>query len=785
MRIIAGVCLVVGFSFLGVAEAAGIEVGIFEQEVRTLFTSRDGLPSDRVLAVEVARNGDVYAATDAGLVVRDGASWKRVDGLAGVAVWALASFGDAGVVALAAEDAQGVAQHGRLCEVVEGHVKRSVNLPESLRVPLIAGGLTVMQSPVVSAEDDLYEVDLDSGQTKPLRLNWKGVRQIDGACGTLHVASEDGLAALVPEGWIGIHPRAGEQGWLIKDARGVACGNGTLWFAAPQGAGSSDSGGAWTLYTGREGLPYNDFTIAAAGEKGVIWFGTHYGAIRFDGVHWSYRQGLRWLPDNDVRDIAVTAEGHAYVATAKGLSLIERRPMTLAEKAKYYENQIDKYHRRTPYEFVLEVGLKNAGDPDSYVQGDSDNDGLWTSMYGAGECFAYAATKDPKAKERATKAFHAMKFLQDVTQGGEHSAPKGFVARTVLPTDGPNPNDGRLENDIKEQKEGDKLWKAYEPRWPTSADGKWYWKSDTSSDELDGHFFLYAQYYDLVCETEAEKSEAREQVRAVIDNIVEHNFNMVDHSGTPTRWARYSPEELNFEINWFSNRGLNSLSMISYLRVAEHVTGDARYAEVARQLIEKHGYAQNIMFAKTQTGAGTGNQSDDEMGFMSFYNLMKYERDADLRGRFAIAWWGYWRIEKPEMNPFFNFAFASQCTDAVFVDAWDTVRIAPSAGWLEDSVETLERFPLDRIDWGHDNTKRIDIVKFPEWAAYFDDSGYNRRGWRVNGKVVPVDEQYFNHWNHNLWELKTGGRGNGMGDGAVFLLPYYMGLYHGFIVEKG
>ncbi|MCJ7638688.1 MAG: hypothetical protein MUO70_02185, partial [Euryarchaeota archaeon] len=37
-----------------------------------------------------------------------------------------------------------------------------------------------------------------------------------------------------------------------------------------------------------------------------------------------------------------------------------------------------------------------------WTNGDSDNDGLWTSMYGAGECFAYAATKDPKAKERAT-----------------------------------------------------------------------------------------------------------------------------------------------------------------------------------------------------------------------------------------------------------------------------------------------------------------------------------------------------------------------------------------------
>ncbi len=40
-------------------------------------------------------------------------------------------------------------------------------------------------------------------------------------------------------------------------------------------------------------------------------FGTHTGAIRYDGSHWSYREGRRWLPDNDVRGIAVTKEGQA------------------------------------------------------------------------------------------------------------------------------------------------------------------------------------------------------------------------------------------------------------------------------------------------------------------------------------------------------------------------------------------------------------------------------------------------------------------------------------------
>ena len=34
------------------------------------------------------------------------------------------------------------------------------------------------------------------------------------------------------------------------------------------------------LFTGADGLPYNDFTCMAAGPKG-IWFGTTNGAIRY------------------------------------------------------------------------------------------------------------------------------------------------------------------------------------------------------------------------------------------------------------------------------------------------------------------------------------------------------------------------------------------------------------------------------------------------------------------------------------------------------------------------
>ena len=135
------------------------------------------------------------------------------------------------------------------------------------------------------------------------------------------------------------------------------------------------------------------------------------------------------------------------------------------------------------------------------------------------------------------------------------------------------------------------------------------------------------------------------------------------------------------------------------------------------------------------------------------------------------------------MNPFFNFVYAATCSGVSFADSWGIHATDPTGDWLEDAVFTLKRFPLDRINWRHTNSHRLDLVRLPEASRAFDeDRGeFGRRGYRNNGKVIPVDESYFNHWNRNPWHLDTGGNGREMGDGAVFLLPYYMGLYHGFI----
>ncbi|MEK7706694.1 MAG: hypothetical protein AAB380_01700 [Verrucomicrobiota bacterium] len=764
-------CLLLASLASRAAETPFITVGTFKQEVRREFTAADGLPATATTSVAVLDAKTVLAGTANGLARFANGRWTAMKGTTGAPVETLAASKDKAFLVL----------NGRLLSLQGDKLNLIAPLPPGMKVNSISIGepiylatdqglfesTSVAIKPVAAVNDEL-------GENKSIFQVAVGSRMVVGAAAGLFQKEADGK-------WTRLFPadKAGRS-WAPINVRGVAYdARGRLWFASPQGVGRLEK--EWTLFTGAEGLPYNDFTTMAAGEDGVVWFGTRMGAIRYDGQNWEYREGRRWVPDNVVNGIAVTPEGHAWFATAAGLSLIERRPMTLAEKATVYENQIDALHRRTPWEYVLEVNVAKPGTTNQFTQGDSDNDGLWTSMYGAGECFAYGATKDPQAKKRAQKAFEALRWLGEVTQGGDHAPPPGYVARTILPTSGRDPNIGRLEGDKREKAQHDSLWKVYEPRWPKSKDGKWYWKSDTSSDELDGHFFFYPLYYDLVCETEAEKARVREHMRALMDHIVSHDFNLVDHDGTPTRWSVYNPDALNHNPLWSEERGLKSLSLLSYLAATEHVTGDPKYRQAINLLREKHAYDTNLKVPKHQRGVGSPNHSDDEMAFMCFYNLMKYGNDPRLTHEVGYAFFCYWILEFPEMNPFFNFCYAAFGVGRQYVNPWGTQEISPWQGWLEDSVDTLKRFPLDRFDWRHTNNQRLDLVPLMRQTYDPYETDYRPRAYRVNGKVMPVDERFFNHWNHDPFEINSGGSGNEIATGTVFLLPYYMGLYHGFI----
>lgn len=778
-QIVIAVSGVVGFLVAAICHAdpqaeLAAHVPAFVQQIHRPFTTDDGLPSNDVRSILI-REDSVFGSTPDGLVSLDGDQWISTKVSASKGVGLVHSCKGGSVVTI----------NGRLHFLPKKHRGFSVSELEASTVTCLAAHAGRLW---VGTTNGLYEWHAGRlSAVNSLNRHLGTGRTVTAVVGTKHGIAVSAYAGLFKgdgTNWKRVCPQTDSRSWAPTDVRFVAVDSrGDLWFACPQGAGHQHGDGTWDLYTGAEGLPGSDFTCMVAGPHGAMWFGTTNGAICFQDGHWGYRSGRRWLLDNDVRDIAVSASGDAWIATAGGVSFIEAFETNFSQKAAFYEDEIDQRHRRTSFGYVANSGMSTPGDVDTAKPFPTDNDGQYTGLYVGAECLGYAATGDSERKERAVKGFEALAFLSEVTQGGDHPAPPGFIARAIMPIDGPDPNEhDNPERDRKKRAENDHLWKVLDPRWPVSADGKWYWKTDTSSDELDGHYFAYGLYFDHVAETQEEKKRCRQVVRRVTDHLIEHNYRLVDHDGTPTRWAHFAPEDLNDDPNWWTERGLNSLSVLTYLSIAHHVTGDQKYRDEYLRLAFDHHYALNgMVMPKLQFGPGSHVQFDDKMAFMNFYHLIRYETDPKLLRMYYTSIYYYWNIEKYELNPFFNFVYAACCHGKVRTDQWGDLDLTPTGNWLEQSVDTLKRYPLDLVDWEADNRYRLDILPLPDHVR---QPGRNKdKGYRTNGYVLPIDERQSLSWSEDAWALKTGGNGTRLRDGCPFLLAYYMGLYHGFITE--
>ena len=504
---------------------------------------------------------------------------------------------------------------------------------------------------------------------------------------------------------------------------------GTLWIGNVDCVNRLHPDGTFDRISGLQGLPYNRIIAMTCGKDGEMWFGTEKGACRYAEGSWKYYYGPRWHWGESIRSIAAQSDGTVWLVSDKGLSKIQFAEWTLRRKADHYESMVRPRHDR--FGLTADCSLKTFGDLNTYVQHDSDNDGLWTSIYLAAECFRYAVTKDPEAKKNAWHSFEAMERLEKVT------GVPGFFARSYVKKGVQHENG----------------------EWHDSADGAWTWKGDTSSDEMVGHLFVYPLVYDLLAETDAEKQRVRALVSEIMNYVVDHGYYLNDLDGKPTTWGVWAPEKLNDDPKEVLESGLNSLQMLSFLTAAHHVTGEEKFLRAFNELAEKHGYAKNMLNQKIETPADN-NHSDDELAFLPYYILFCYTKGHPLRSQFQLSIDRSWKIEKLEKSSLWNVIYRTS-----------DVPSESASPMVEDALRTLRRWPLELIDWPTPNSHRLDIRINPD---------YTRSNQKQSIEVLPPDERRVMRWNGNPFEL-DGGSGFGEDDPGAWLLPYWMARYHGLI----
>ena len=546
--------------------------------------------------------------------------------------------------------------------------------------------------------------------------------------------------------------------------------HGTLWVGTPNGLSVRSADGKWSHIQGRQGLPIEDVTSIAVTKNDDLWIGTSVGAILHrpyaSGRKWYYRAGLRYLPGNNVKAFAIAPDETAvYVNTDDGIGRIDFVQMTLSQRAELIEQRLNKFHRRLG--LVAASTLDDAMNPTSSIIIDDDNDGLWTSYHVVAMSLAYAATGEEKYKQSAREGMHAMVMLQNA------SGTPGLVARSVLPLE-----------------EGKKKWEEMQSsrsemkreQWRPTPDGKYYWKSDTSSDEIDGHYFAFYAYWEHIAKHDpAEDAMIRKQVKDVTDYIVDNGYYLIDWNGKATTWGKWAPEILNDDPRRYGENGLGALEMLSFLRTAYHITGDDKYRKSFDDLACNHGYLDNILLTKKYF-PDENNHSDNQLACVAYYPFIQLEQDPGVREVLHKAVRRHYKIVAREKSTFFDYVFAT--IDPDFID-------------IAGSTQTLRDAPTDRRLWGMKNSHRADVLL---------DFRLNRHGEPILVHALPADERNFTKWNIDPFVPDGGGnflqrvagtplsplnvradqaKGEGRveDDGASWLLAYWMGRYHGFISE--
>ncbi len=603
--------------------------------------------------------------------------------------------------------------------------KKKIELPEQAKTDTIL---------CLFFED---EKNLLAGTTNGLWIwngNWQKVAETGnirvnqvakGKGDELWLATSDGLFQRKNRQWLNLNEYVMDAG-LLRNFFSIAAGKtpGDVIFGSTFAISKIAADGEHWNFTGEDGLPFAPVTKIVQTEN-ALWLGTSNGAIKKD-EKWHYYGGKRWLPDNKINDILPVAENSVWIATAKGISEIAQVTYSFEKKSEYFEKRLNQRHLH--HNLVSDCRFETPGDTASWSCHTNDNDGLWTSIYLAAECFRYAATGDEEARNNAERTFLAMEKLQTV------NPIPGFVARSYVAIDESTGHDGE---------------------WHVSPDGKWKWKGDTSSDEIVGHMFAYPLFYELVA-----KGEMKERVKAVVqklmNHIVDNNFHLIDLDGKPTRWGVWSPDSLNGSNEWLYEKGINSLQILSFLESAYYVTGDVKFKQACEKLIREHQYDQNMLVQKMYTPFEI-NHSDDELSFLPYYCLMRYSKDTELRKTCEKSLLRSWKAEQNDRIPIWN--------------------IISSAGLGKDcdlnvAVEELQEYPMDIIKWGMYNNQRIDLRKNPLT---------DRFGKQQATRPIPVDERGITKWNSNTFLFDYPGNGTGEDDGAAWLLPYWMGRYHKII----
>lgn len=145
--------------------------------------------------------------------------------------------------------------------------------------------------------------------------------------------------------------------------------------------------------------------------------------------------------------------------------------------------------------------------------------------------------------------------------------------------------------------------------------------------------------FDLVAKSAAEKKRVSTLIFNIVNYIQKNNWYLIDVTGNRTRWGVWNPAQINNLADWYDERGVNSMQILSWLcspelftsarlvsnpplsDAANRITGQEIFSQRATQLIDQAHYDMNLVNLKIMQATDI-NYSDDELTFLPYMTYM-------------------------------------------------------------------------------------------------------------------------------------------------------------------
>ncbi len=500
-------------------------------------------------------------------------------------------------------------------------------------------------------------------------------------------------------------------------------------------AGRVPLGGAAALPRGATRAADGGFAVATSG-------GAYRAIQRVDGFEWRVYPAERWLPSEDVRAVATdpsTPDGPLWFATAKGLATVTARRLTLEEKLGPFVDRIVERHDRDGA--VADSHLVVRGDLSSNVKWDSDNDGGWPAYWVLGECYRWKVTGAADARANFDRAMEGMLRLSEIT-GTDYFLARSVIRKSTCDLDDcDDPDDGA---------------------WYTSADGEWWIKRDTSNDEVISHLFMMGPAYDL-CADPGQRARIRKHVGGIVGGIMDHGWQLIDPiTNEVTTYGQFDPGYVDSPVGGrFADGGQRALAILAGLTEAHYMTGEQRFLDGKKQLVDEHGYADKAQAEVDYPLRGLSYSGDgDELSAQAWFALLRYEQDPSLRARWLDGWKRHHEHTAQQQGALWDV-----------LDGFVGGEVAPG---FANAARWLRTAPVDMIRWNIHNWHRLDLAPPP---LFYADRGRQRS----DGRILPYDERACERWNTSQYRMNGGMDATIEMDGADVLAPYWMARYAGFI----